>query len=133
MLRYRDWLFNHLDGHHRVEIAEKHGLKYKTVVRRFPTEEAKREHVIKLNLCRRQMSEVAWGRAFQQLLKSKGVATGSGSCNDRRTSATMAEIAKECGVTKPTTERRMKAVRDYETLPVKRRAARGEGKMTVAE
>jgi len=34
-----------LDGHHRIKIAKKHKLEYETVVRRFKTEDEKKEHV----------------------------------------------------------------------------------------
>ena len=61
---------NTLDGHHREEIAEKHGLKYPTVTRRFKTEEEKQEHVIKLNLARRHLEPWEWGQAFKKLLEA---------------------------------------------------------------
>ena len=55
---------NILDGHHRVEIAKKLGKKYKIVIRKFKTEQEKKEHVIKLNLARRHLDPLRWGQVF---------------------------------------------------------------------
>ena len=53
---------NILDGHNRVEIATRLGLTYETIVRNFDSEEEKKNHVLKLNLARRHLDPVQWGR-----------------------------------------------------------------------
>ena len=68
-----------LDGHHRKEIADKHGLPFETVTRKLKTEQEKREHVIKLNLARRHLEPHAWGKAFALLLEERGVARKAGA------------------------------------------------------
>src|SRR5262245_49830064 len=83
---------NTLDGHNREEIARELGIDCRTVVRRFKTEQEKREHVIKINLARRQLDAVRWGQAFGLLLEERGVKAEQGSRNDL-TSATVAEVA----------------------------------------
>ncbi len=47
---------NVLDGHHRLAIAEKHGLTYPKIVREGWTEEQKRTHSRRMNLARRQLT-----------------------------------------------------------------------------
>lgn len=64
---------------------------------RFKTEGEKREHVIKMNLLRRQLTPHAWGKMFERLCKVRGARMGQGSRNDR-TSAPVAEVARELGV-----------------------------------
>lgn len=75
-------------------------------------------NIIKLNLCRRQMPDVLWGRMFQQLCKAKGVKLGSGKGNlqaGKSKGDTMSSLASELGVDKRTAQRRMKAARELET------------------
>jgi ParB-like chromosome segregation protein Spo0J len=87
-----------LDGHDRAAIAAELGIGAPTVTRHFESEQAKREHVIKLNLARRHLDPIRWGQAFEQLLEVRGVGAGQGSRNDQTTSATVAEVARELGV-----------------------------------
>ena len=54
----------------RVAIAVNLGVPYETIVRHFDTEEAKREHVLKLNLARRHLDPLRWGQAFARLLET---------------------------------------------------------------
>ena len=117
---------NILDGHHRVEIAERLGLKYKTIVRKFKTEGEKREHVIKLNLCRRHLSDWQWGEAFERLLEEKGAKLGRGQ--NQGLSANVAESCEELGVARRTAERRLAAARKKRSLPkaVQRKVESGE-------
>src|SRR3990167_9021170 len=96
-----------LDGHHRARIAEELGIKYPTVRRTFGTEQEKLEHVIQLNLARRQMEPYQWGLAFKKLLEVRGVGRGQGKRNDKATSATVAEVAKETGIPERTAEYRL--------------------------
>ena len=71
------------------------------------------------------MPDHYWGKAFADLCKAKGVKTKQGARNDKSTSATVAEVAKELGVSERTARRRMKDARDYETLNDVKRSAGG--------
>lgn len=55
-------LWNNLiiDGHHRFKIAEKHGLKYKTITLDFPDRRAVRIWMRKNQMHRRNLSEIDW-------------------------------------------------------------------------
>ncbi len=107
---------NILDGHNRVEIANRHGLKYKTITRCFKTEEEKREHIIKLNLCRRHLDPWQWGQAFKKLLEVKGVKTGQGARNDKATCESVSQVAAELGVERRTAYNRMRQADQYDEL-----------------
>lgn len=95
-----------LDGHHRVKIAGELGIDYPRVVRSGLTEAEKHEHVLALNMMRRQLGPVAWARAFARLLELRGVERTPGARNDR-TCATVAQVAGEVGVTKRTAYNRL--------------------------
>jgi ParB-like chromosome segregation protein Spo0J len=112
----RDERGNVLDGHNRVEIADRLGKPYKTIVRRFKTEEDKREHVIKLNMARRHLDPLRWGMAFGQLLNVEGVERRERARNDV-TGATIASVAAELGVAKRTAQHRLAIADAYEKLP----------------
>jgi N6-adenosine-specific RNA methylase IME4 len=129
----KDEAGNILDGHHRQEIADRLGLPCPARVLHFATEPEKREHVIKLNLARRHMDAVRWGRAFKRLLEERGVKTGQGSRNDMTTSATVAEVAAELGAPLRTAERRLAQARKYDALPVEEKAAVDAGEKSVRE
>lgn len=105
-----------LDGHHRAAIASRLHLPYATLVRRFATEQEKREHAIKMNLARRHLDPVRWGQAFALLLLERGIATGQGSRNDLSTSATVAEVAQELGVPERTAYHRLKLAKVHASL-----------------
>jgi N6-adenosine-specific RNA methylase IME4 len=111
-----------LDGHHRAAIARQLGLPCPAIVRAFPTEEAKREHVLKLNLARRHLDPIRWGLAFRQLLAVRGVAWGQGARNDR-TSATVAEVAREVGVPYRTARFRLAQTEAFEEVTAAAQAA----------
>lgn len=96
-----------LDGHHRSAIAAELGIDCPTVVRTGLSESAKREHVLKLNLLRRQLGPIAWAEAFRKLATERGVRLGQGERNDR-TSATVAEVAAELGVAARTARHRLR-------------------------
>lgn len=130
-----DDLGNILDGHNRVMIAEKHGKPWrdKAIVRTFETEEQKREHVIKLNLCRRQMTDVVWGRAFADLCEQRGVRIGKRGPKGQRAgtnSATFAELASECGTSERTARNRVAAARKCDTRGDKMKRATSPTKKT---
>jgi len=95
-----------LDGHHRDAIARELGIEAPRIVRAGMTEAEKRDHVLKLNLLRRQLGPNAWAAAFRALAANRGTALGQGRRNDR-TSATVAEVAAELGVTYRTARRRL--------------------------
>lgn len=121
-----------LDGHHRAAIAEKLGIDFPTVERRFASEAEKLEHVLKINLCRRHLDPVQWGQAFSCLLQVKGVRVGRGARNDA-TSATIAEVAAEFGVPLRTAEHRLAQARALESLPPEDRAQVEAGELTLAQ
>lgn len=135
-----------LDGHHRAAIAAELGIECPRIVRTFASEREKREHVLMANMARRQLDPVSWARAFAQLLEVRGVQRAQGARNDR-TSATVAEVAKELGVPERTARRRMSlldlpeaqqvAIQAGEIGPVEalrqvRQAAKQERKMELA-
>jgi N6-adenosine-specific RNA methylase IME4 len=95
-----------LDGHHRSAIAAELGIEAPTVTRVGLSEAAKREHVLKLNLLRRQLGPIAWADAFRKLAAERGVRIGQGSRNDR-TSANVAEVAAELGIAPRTARYRL--------------------------
>jgi N6-adenosine-specific RNA methylase IME4/ParB-like chromosome segregation protein Spo0J len=127
---------NILDGHHRQEIADRLGLPCPAVVRHFASEQAKREHVLKLNLARRHMDPVRWGRAFKRLLEERGVTPGRGG--DRRSTATVAvdtvaDIAAELGVPERTARHRVQQAEQYDALPAEEKSAVDAGEKSVRE
>ncbi len=126
---------NVLDGHNRVEIADAEGVSYEKIVRHFESEEEKREHVIKLNLCRRHLDGIRWGQAFSMLMKERGIETRTGPKGKAAAdiTATVAEIAKELGVSDRTARHRVKQADDYEALPTKRREAIDKGETTLGK
>lgn len=125
---------NTLDGHHRKQIAEELGIKCPVKVRRFKTEEEKREHVLKINLARRHMDGIRWGRAFAKLLEERGVVTQRGpKPRDAFNSATVAEIAAELGVPERTARFRLEAARECDALPEPVRKEVESGKKTLKE
>jgi N6-adenosine-specific RNA methylase IME4/ParB-like chromosome segregation protein Spo0J len=124
---------NTLDGHHRLALAEKHGLPYETIVRRFASEQAKREHAIRLNLIRRHLDPVRWGRAFSLILAERGVKAGRGTRNDIQTSATIAEVASELGVPERTARHRVAQAKLYDALPAQVRGEVDDGGMTLVQ
>lgn len=103
-----------LDGHHRVRACRELGLPDPpSVVRAGLSEGAKVEHVLKINLLRRHLGPIAWADAFRRLAEARGVRLERGARNDR-TSATVAEVARELGVA-PRTARHRIAVADQLT------------------
>ena len=96
-----------LDGHHRVQIADELGIRYRKLVRKFDSDEEKVEHAIKLNLLRRHLGPIAWAEAFRELCRVRGVRLGSGAQKQngngkatasRKETATIAALAQELGV-----------------------------------
>jgi len=107
-----------LDGHHRAEIADELGIECPSMTRVGMSEPAKREHAIRLNLARRQLDPFRWGLIFDELLTSRGIASGQGARNDRRsTSATVAQVASELGVAPRTARYRLRVARDIRAEP----------------
>lgn len=122
-----------LDGHNRLLIAEKHGLKFKRIRRTFKTEEEKQVHVLMLNMARRHLKPHQWGLAFQRLLELKGIPTGQGKVNQHtRASATVAEAAAELGVPERTARRRLELAGAYEALPAAEKEAVDSGEVSPA-
>lgn len=117
---------NTLDGHHREKIAKKHSLKCPTVVRRFKTEEEKREHVIKLNLARRHLEPYEWGLGFEKLLEAPlkeaiKKAAEEGAPTTEAKAQTICAKAAEVGVSRQTASARMKAAAAFKALPAEKK------------
>jgi ParB-like chromosome segregation protein Spo0J len=72
-----------LDGHHREAIARELGIEAPCIIRAGLSESEKVEHVLKLNLLRRQLGPIAWAEAFRKLAANRGVLLGQGQRNDR--------------------------------------------------
>lgn len=123
-----------LDGHHRVQIAEKHGLKYETVIRDFASEDAKKEHVLKLNLLRRHLPPYEWGLAFKQLasIRTNGRLGGKGG-RPGENEVTVSALAEVCGVSPRTARRRVMQAEDYLSLPVEAKQAVDVSRTTMAQ
>lgn len=127
---------NVLDGHNRVRIAKQLDAPYKTITRRFKTEADKREHVIKLNLARRHLGPIEWGRAFALLLVERGVKRGRGKGDPHAKEskkATVALLAGELGVPERTAKHRLKQSDDYEKLPAKDKCRVKAGDATLQQ
>ena len=121
-----------LDGHNRVQIADKHGLKYETIVRQFETEREKREHIYRLNLCRRHMEGWQWGQAFAGLLAERGVERKRGRRWNSK-SVTITELAAEVGVGPDTTKHRLAQWDLYKILTAAEQEAVLEKSKTLAQ
>ncbi len=130
-----------LDGHNRKEIADKLGKKYKTITRKFKTEQEKREHVIKLNIARRHMEPHEWGMAFKMLLEERGVKRGkpgpklpkSTDAETVSASVNIGDVAAELGVDDRTARNRMKAADDYESLTASEKKAIDSKETTITK
>jgi hypothetical protein len=123
-----------LDGHDRAAIAARLGLPCPTLVRRFASEQEKREHAIKMNLARRHLDPLRWGRAFRLLLQERGIPTGRGKVNQHtRASSTVEEAAAELGVPWQTARHRVRQAERYEALPEPLKAGVDAGALTVTQ
>ncbi len=107
---------NILDGHHRKKICDELRIECPEICREFASEKEKREHVLMLNMGRRQLAGHEWGMAFMALLEVRGVGLGRGKRNDR-TSVTLTEVAKEFGVSEATARRRIREAQAYSRMP----------------
>lgn len=115
-----------LDGFHRMRACEELGIEPPVVERRFENDAERKIHALTLNLTRRQLGPKSWGDSFRELLETRGVKTGSGARNDS-TSATVAEVAKERGVSERTARNRMNLAEDLKDYPdVAEQVDRGE-------
>lgn len=124
---------NVLDGHHRIEIAEKHGLKFPKEIRRDWTEEEKKIHVLKLNLARRQLRPHERGVAIRQYFDLRGVC-GHGGNRTTEQDATLASCSEELGLPPRTAQWYIEQADLYEQLPTEEREAvdRGEKSLSSA-
>jgi ParB-like chromosome segregation protein Spo0J len=105
-----DTLGHIIDGHHRYEIAVKHGIEYPFEEVKNLSDSEKRELMISLNLCRRQLTPAEWGGWFKKLLQIRGVKRGRGRPKKKSGDRTLkvAEVADELGVPRSTAFDRMK-------------------------
>ena len=100
-----------LDGHHRQRIADELGITAPTVTRAGLSEADKREHVLKLNLLRRQLGPIAWAAAYRRLASERGVELQRHGRRDWRVlpnRVTVSQIANELGVSVRTAQRRVR-------------------------
>lgn len=118
-----------LDGHNRVAIAAGLGIDYPYQTVRGLGEAEKREYVIKINLARRHLDAVRWGKAFRMLLRERDVSEKPGPGD----SATVALIAEELGVPRRTAFRRMAQADAYDALPEDKQQDVDSGKSTLKE
>jgi ParB-like chromosome segregation protein Spo0J len=108
---------NLLDGHHRARACAELGIDdYPTVVRRGLDEDAKREHVLKLNLLRRHLGPVSWAEAFTRLAELRGVRVDKQGRQKAKTD-TMAVLAAEAGVSERTARRKLAEARALSAHP----------------
>lgn len=108
-----DTLGNILDGHHRYEIAMKHGLEFPFEEVKGLSRDEKRELMISLNLSRRQLTATEWGGWFKKILELRRVKRGTRG-GDRKSNSkvefdnSIAAAAEKCGVSESTAHYRMK-------------------------
>jgi ParB-like chromosome segregation protein Spo0J len=109
-----------LDGHHRERICHELGVSgFPVITRTGLSEQAKVEHVLKVNLLRRHLGPLAWAEAYRRLLAARGVELGQGRRNDRRgaTSDTASEVALELGIDPRTARRRLRLADELSSHP----------------
>lgn len=115
-----------LDGFHRMRACEELGIEPPVMERRFESDTERKIHAFTLNLARRQLGPVSWGKAFGNLLEARGVKTGSENAR-QNTADTVSAVAGEAGVNERTARRRMNLARDLEGHPeVAKQVDRGE-------
>lgn len=105
-----------VEGHHRLRACQELKIDPPVVLARFKSEGGRAKAALRLNLLRRQLDPLSWGLAYRKLLEVRGVGRGQGSRNDL-TSATIAEVAKELGVSPRTATSRL-ALADRHVLLV---------------
>ena len=71
--------------------------------------------MLKLDLAKRHMDPISWGFAFERLLELRCVRTGRAARKDT-TSATVAEVAAEAGVSERTARHRLAQARAFDEL-----------------
>jgi site-specific DNA-methyltransferase (adenine-specific) len=100
-----------LDGHHRLAAAEELGLAaVPRIVRPGLSEAEKHEHVLRLNLLRRQLGPVAWAGAFRQFAAVRGIDDRVGGAGGKpaRNADSLTALASELGVSARTARRRLR-------------------------
>lgn len=108
-----------VDGHHRLAICQELGIRPKFVQRTFTNDAERTAHILVLNLLRRNLDPVTWGRMFKKLAEARGVRLGRGG--DRKSTAKSAvdakALAKEMGVSPRTARERVQAADIVEEFP----------------
>jgi ParB-like chromosome segregation protein Spo0J len=98
---------NILDGHNRDAIAQELNITYEPVRRSLPSEKEKIDHVLKSNLLRRDVGQIAWAKAVQRLMKVRGIERGVKHNRHTPREDTLTGLAKELGVSERTARRRL--------------------------
>jgi site-specific DNA-methyltransferase (adenine-specific) len=109
-----------LDGHHRLQAAHELGLAdVPRIIRTGLSEAEKREHVLRLNLLRRQLGPVAWAEAFRRLAEVRGIADRLGSPGGKPPANTdsLTALAAELGVSSRTARRRLRLAETLQGHP----------------
>jgi ParB-like chromosome segregation protein Spo0J len=108
---------NILDGHNRAAIAEELNISYEPVKRSLPSEKEKIDHVLKSNLLRRDVGQIAWAKAVRRLMKVRGIERGVKRNGHTPREDTLTGLAKELGVSERTARRRLDLLDDLGKYP----------------
>lgn len=111
---------NLLDGHHRARACRELGLPAPPSITRIGMDEdAKVEHVLKLNLLRRHLGPVSWADGFRKLAEVRGVELDGQGGRPRKDEnpATVAGLAQEVGVPYRTARHRLTVAEELAPHP----------------
>ena len=109
----RDGEYVLIDGHHRYQLAQKHGLDYSVVVMEFPDETHAVQWVLRNQLARRNLTDeqrtLVLGRLYNQMKLSQGRPAENGKVDNLSTfsgsASTSRYIASFHGVNEKTVRR----------------------------
>ncbi len=108
-----------LDGYHRYELAQKHGLEYRVVRRSFPDRDVAIEWVLQNQLGRRNLTDNQRTYLLGKLYEARKKRTGrpeKGDHNDPLSGKTYNIIAQETNVSAPTVKRAAQFAHSLDSL-----------------
>ena len=109
-----------LDGYHRYELAQKHGLEYRVVRRSFPDRDVAIEWVLQNQLGRRNLTNnqrsYLLGKLYEAKERRQGIRTDLTSGHNVPKLGVRAEVAKNAGITERTVTRAAKFAHSLDTL-----------------